>query len=242
MALFYGYKRLTKADDWQGLAGADKWVPTRSAYELAHSWQPAGGLPPSIARAFGQGTDDVLKGICLDYCLVEKPVFLDTNAAPSMTDLMAYARNANGDRVVVAVEGKADEPFGSPVWRWARGDARDVRLEDEVRATRCRRLKFLSTHLGKPISTESKLRYQLLHRTVSAVLEAQLHGAVAAVVVVHAFGSLCPENFSDFETFLSHLSSIRPVPGFVVGPLQLGEGRDIPTLFLWQQDAVSVAG
>jgi len=44
MATFFGYKRLTTIDDWRGLAGEDKWVPGRSAYELAHAWQPAGGL------------------------------------------------------------------------------------------------------------------------------------------------------------------------------------------------------
>ena len=62
----------------------------------------------------------------IDLCLVEKPVFLDTNCAPSMTDLMAYGRNSNGNLIVLAVEGKADEPFGSRVVTWVCGDQQDA--------------------------------------------------------------------------------------------------------------------
>ena len=43
MAAFYGYRRLSRPDDWAGLAGDGKWVPGRSAFELAHAWQGAGG-------------------------------------------------------------------------------------------------------------------------------------------------------------------------------------------------------
>jgi len=65
--------------------------------------------------------------------------------------------------------------------------------------------EFLSNHLSKEIPPDSTLRYQLLHRTVSAVLEAQLHGAVAAVVLVHAFGREAADNLSDFSEFLTEL-------------------------------------
>jgi hypothetical protein len=98
MALFFGYKRLATIDDWRGLAGEDNWVPAHSAYELAHAWQPAGGPPQRIHDAIEQAGHDVLKGLTIDLCLVEKPVFLDNYRAPSMTDVMAYARNAADQR------------------------------------------------------------------------------------------------------------------------------------------------
>jgi hypothetical protein len=60
MTIFYGYKRLTTVDDWRGLAGEDKWVPTRSAYELAHCWQQFGGLPGPIARALDTSGNEIL--------------------------------------------------------------------------------------------------------------------------------------------------------------------------------------
>ena len=238
MTIFYGYKRLVTVDDWRGLAGNDKWVPARSAYELAHSWQECGGLPTPIASALSASGHQALRGLSIDLCLVEKPVFLDSRVAPSMTDLMAYGRNAKGDPIVVAVEGKADEPFGSRVWTWVRGDERDPTMAAEPRQTRLRRLEFLSQHLGRSIPSDSPLRYQLLHRTVSAVLEGQLHGAAAALVLVHAFGPESPDNWADFSQFLSVLGSEAVSKGAVAGPIPLGEARSLPTYFLWWQQAV----
>lgn len=239
MTTFYGYKRLTTVDDWRGLAGEDKWVPTRSAYELAHCWHQSRGLPGPIARVLNISGHELIREISFDLCLVEKPVFLDTRIAPSMTDLMAYGRNAKGDAVVFAVEGKADEPFGSRVWAWVRGDAKNPTMSAEPRRTRMHRLKFLAKHLSKEIPQNSTLRYQLLHRTVSAVLEAQLHGAVAAVVLVHAFGPEAADNFSDFSEFLRELGGSGVTKGTVSHPFQLGEQRDLPTYFLWWQQAVT---
>ncbi len=239
MTTFYGYKRLTTVDDWRGLAGEGKWVPTRSAYELAHCWHQFGGLPAPVARALDTSGHEVLRGISVDLCLVEKPVFLDTRIAPSMTDLMAYGRNAKDDAVVLAVEGKADEPFASRVWAWVRGDEKNPTMSTDPRRTRLRRLKFLSKHLSKEIPPNSTLRYQLLHRTVSAVLEAQLQGAVAAVVLIHAFGPEAADNLSDFSEFLRELGGSGVTKGKVSDPYQLGEQRDLPTYFLWWQQAVT---
>lgn len=194
MTIFYGYKRLVTVDDWRGLAGDEKWVPTRSAYELAHCWHQSGGLPQPIARVLNASGHEVLRGVSIELCLVEKPVFLDTKIAPSMTDLMAYGHNEKGDSIVLAVEGKANEPFASRVWAWVRGDEKNPTMTTAPRQTRLRRLEFLSKHLSKTIGPNSTLRYQLLHRTVSAVLEAQLHGAAAAVVLIHAFGPEPAEN------------------------------------------------
>ncbi len=239
MAVFFGYKRLTSIDDWRGLAGEDKWVPGRSAYELAHAWQPAGGLPTKIRDALEQERHQHLTGLAVDPCLVEKPVFLDTNRAPSMTDVMAYGENAAGQRVILAVEGKADEVFALRVCSWVRGDRPEVELSLPPRASRKRRLTFLARHLGLDIGTESRLRYQLLHRTVSAVLEAQLHGAAAAIVLVHAFGPESPENWNDFSDFIHELGGAALVKGQVSGPYAIGENKDLPTHFLWYQQPAS---
>jgi hypothetical protein len=65
--------------------------------------------------------DPLVENLALDYGLVEKPVFLDTLKGPSWTDVMAYAHNAAGEMVVIAVEGKARESFGSPVSEWVLG-------------------------------------------------------------------------------------------------------------------------
>lgn len=242
MTIFFGYKRLAKFDDWQGLAGADKWVPGRSAYELAHCWHQFKGLPKPIGNALNNSGHPLLRRLSVDLCLVEKPVFLDSKTGPSMTDLMGYGRNEKGDAVILAVEGKADEPFASRVSAWVRGEQNNPSMQAKPRPTRMRRLKFLSRHLSFAISPDSPLRYQLVHRTVSAVLEAQLHGAVAAVVLIHAFGPGTSKNLSDFSEFLTELGGSRATKGVVSGPFLLGERRDLRTYFLWwQQDATTQA-
>src|SRR5688572_27083858 len=104
MAHFYGMIRLRTPEDWKGLAGG--WSPRKSAYELAHSWQSAGGFPAAVSQALDQSSHEVLHGLRLDVALVEKPVFLDTLKGPSMTDIMGYARNTADQLVVVGVEGK----------------------------------------------------------------------------------------------------------------------------------------
>lgn len=241
MTQFFGYKRLTTANDWREIVGDDKWRATRSAYELAHCWHQSGGLPSPIASALNASGYEALEGLSIDLCLVEKPVFLDTKNAPSMTDLMAYGKNANGDVIVTAVEGKASEPFASTVRVWVRGDGEATTLTSLPRPTRMNRLAFLCKHLGKTLSPESELRYQLLHRTVSAVLEAQLHGAAAALVLVHAFGADAAGNFDDFSRFVREIGDREVREGAVAGPCHLGEHRDMPTYFLWWQQAVAGA-
>lgn len=235
MTTFYGFKKLTNVEDWRGLAGANKWVPSRSAYELAQCWHQSRGLPEPIKNVLNSSGHDLLSGLSVDLCLVEKPVFLDSQIGPSMTDLMAYGRNAKGDAVILAVEGKADEPFASRVSTWLLGDTSDPSAPAEPRPTRLRRLKFLSKHLSLAISPDSPLRYQLLHRTVSAVLEAQLHGAAAAIVLIHVFGQDTSNNHSDFSEFIRQLGGREATKGAVLGPYALGEQGNLPTYFLWWQ-------
>lgn len=76
MTQFYGMRRLNKAEDWKGFAGEDNWVPTRSAFEVAHAWHEAGGFPADVAEAFERSDQEVLRNLRLDVAFVEKPVFL----------------------------------------------------------------------------------------------------------------------------------------------------------------------
>ena len=236
MTLFFGYKRLAKPEDWKSLAGDDNWVPEHSAYELAHSWQVVGGIPPGIAAALDSADASPLTGLRLDMALVEKPVFLDTRVAPSMTDLIGYARNVRDEPVILAVEGKAQEPFGLPVRSWLRGDVLEPAQTAKPRPTRTRRFEFLCDRLGLGPDPECALRYQLFHRTVSAVTEAEMQAAAAAVVIVHAFGPHAAANWTDYEHFLNALGLESVVPGKVFGPAHLGTRRATDTYFLWWQD------
>ena len=238
MTTFYGYQRLTKPEDWRGLAGPENWREAHSAYELAYSWQSAGGLPAGIRAALEKAGHPSLDGLRLDVAIVEKPVFLDTQSAPSMTDLMGYARNSADEPIVLAVEGKAQEPFGPPVRAWLRGDALEPPPGAEPRRTRARRFEFLCARLGLGVDLECQLRYQLFHRTVSAVAEAELHAAAAAVVIVHAFGPESPSNWKDYELFLQALGAPQAAVGKTIGPIRLGSQRATNAFFLWWQDPI----
>ncbi|HSA55340.1 MAG TPA: hypothetical protein VLE53_06525 [Gemmatimonadaceae bacterium] len=236
MAHFYGFRRLTKAEDWRALARAEDRAANHASYELARAWQGAGGIPAGIVAALDAAGMPELGGLELDVGVVEKPVLVDTTMTPSVTDLTGYARNSRDDVVILAVEGKAHEPAGISVRAWLRGDAREPHPGAMPRRSRERRFEFLCERLGLALDLECGLQYQLLHRTVSAVVEAELHGAVAAVLLIHAFGAMSPGHWSDYELFLKELGLDGAVPARVSGPASLGTRRSMPTYFLWWQD------
>src|SRR5690349_9123022 len=66
------------------------------------------------------------------------------------------------------------------------------------------RLVVLCGRLELDLSTVGSLRYQLLHRTVSALLEARRYGAADALMLVHSFD---PKNSSldDYQAFAAAL-------------------------------------
>jgi Domain of unknown function (DUF6946)/HD domain len=160
------------------------WRPKYSAFELATAWLGGDGVPPKV--------DSLLRTAFADYEVVEgffeKQTKLDDLGRPSQTDLLLLLRVPAG-LAVVGVEGKAKESFGPFVSEWT-GDQR--------------RLAGLCTRLGLEPESVQDLRYQLLHRTVAAVLEAQRYGADDAIMLVHSFD---PEDASlgDYRAFAERL-------------------------------------
>jgi hypothetical protein len=64
-----------------------------------------------------------------------------------------------------------------------------------------------------PDTTPGDLRYQLLHRTASAVIEAERFNATQAMIIVHAFGD-DRGGFADFESFAQTLG-VEPRRGHI---------------------------
>ena len=177
---------------WQWLIASPglHWKHGASAMALADAWEHADGFPTVVVESLA--TDPDLAGLTMLLGLPELEVALEGGSRASQTDLFVLARAAGGDLVTIAVEGKAREPFGDqPVsqWRAENGEGRK------------RRLAQLLCALG--LADDDRLdpiRYQLLHRTASAVLEARRFGARQAVMLVHSF----PQGqdwFDDFEAF-----------------------------------------
>jgi len=161
-------------DSWQQLLAKPElhWATGYSARTLAHSWEAAAGLPPEIAQLLKSlgGEAELL------LALPEHKTPLPGGRRESQSDVFALLRVA---RQVVActIEGKVDEPFGPTVEEWL-VDASSGKQE---------RLGYLAKLLGLSEPVAGDVRYQLFHRTASAVVEAQRFGASGAAMIVHSF-------------------------------------------------------
>jgi hypothetical protein len=181
------------------LAQANHWKPLRSACELAKAWFEADGVPKAVRR--------VLNG-CEDYHAAqvvhgsfEHQTDLRSAGAPSQTDLLLVASIRAG-LAVIAVEGKVDEGFGETVREWNASPSKRRPL----------RLTGLCDLLGLPSTTVDTLRYQLLHRTAAALLEAQRYRTGRALMLVHSFTDHNPtskkgDSFEDFQAFAATLGA-----------------------------------
>lgn len=192
--------------DWRGsLADPDThWKRGRSAWELAVCWEAAktreSGLPGEVEDAFA--SHPVFAGSQLLIGVPEHPVELDVANSPSMNDLWAFFCLQNG-YASVTVEAKAGEPFGDTVAKW---------LEDDKLGTKHRRLAYLARQLAVP-SVPNDTRYQLIHRTVSAHLEAVRWKAQHALMLVQSFAD-SQSSWKDYCSFCSWLG-VTPKRGGV---------------------------
>lgn len=193
---FYANEIARPADVIPYLAKQERhWKKGYSAYELAHSWIRAEGVPDSVRSVLDTCSDYV--GATLVEGLFERDVDLRTPGRRSQTDLLAFVKLHRGD-AVIAVEGKVDEPFGDRVTTW-----------NDHSSGKERRLTALCGSLGLRVAEVGDTRYQLLHRTASAIYEAQRYRTTRAIMLVHSF-SMADTSFGDFQAFAEAMGA--PVP------------------------------
>lgn len=191
MTRFFFAKPITTPEDVRcHLADPERhWRKGYSACELATTWINAKGLPAAVQVVLHGAQEYRSASLIEGY--FERQVDLRTRGRPSQTDLMVLLRLEAG-HAVMAVEGKVSEPFGELV------------KELNMTAGRERRLAHLRQVLGLDSATVGGLRYQLLHRTASAMFEAERYGFDHAVMLVHSF-SQAQAGFDDFALFASAL-------------------------------------
>lgn len=181
------------ASSWRHLlADPEKhWVRGASAFETAVSWEAAQaterGLPSAIAAVLDTQAD--LAGSSVLVALPEHKVKLDGRGRASQNDVWALLKSSKG-LISMAVEGKAGETFGEPVGQWLQ----------EASAGKLTRLEYLCKVVGASHPPDNVLRYQLFHRTASALIEAERFGAEDAVMMVQSFRS-DPVSLADFISF-----------------------------------------
>jgi hypothetical protein len=181
--------------DWQPLLAEPQkhWVRGRSAWETAHAWEAAAGFPPAVRRVLDASEIPELQDLEPLVGFPEWETRLPGGDRASQTDLLVLARGSRG-LVVIAVEAKVDESFGPLVAEWGPDSTPGKRT----------RFRSLLDRLVLDREAAVNLRYQLIHRTAAAIIEAERFGAVAAVMLVHSFS---PEHagLSDYVAFAKAL-------------------------------------
>jgi hypothetical protein len=176
-------------EDWRKLlADPEKhWRTGYSARALAACWESTlGGIPPEVLALLPTGTEPIL-------ILPEWKTPLPGGWRASQSDIFVLARNAVGT-IAMTIEGKVDESFGAITADWL----------GEKASGKAERLAFLCATLGLSKETALPLRYQLLHRTAAALIEARRFGAAQAGMIVHSF-SVSGRWFRDFAAFAQAL-------------------------------------
>jgi hypothetical protein len=186
--------------DWQRLLGDPKlhWKSGRSAMSTAACWEAnEPNLPPEISGVLEASGDKALTSLELLVAIPEWEVELPGKGNASQTDVLAITRNEHG-LVILGVEAKVDEKFGPLL-----GDKRTNATKGELE-----RVSYLERELGCSSPLADSIRYQLLHRTVSAVLTARAFHAGNAVMLVQSFS---PDSRwrEDFEAFAAAINSKR---------------------------------
>jgi hypothetical protein len=188
MTSFFYAKEIVRPEDViPFLAKQERhWKKNFSAYELANSWIRASGIPETVRMVLDTCAE--YEAADLVEAFFERDVDLRTEGRRSQTDLLAlvFAGDAYS---VLAIEGKVDETFGPLVSEWRDGTSGKEK-----------RLSKLCDVLGLEPSQILHLRYQLLHRSVSAIYEAQRYRCERAVMLIHSF-SETKSSFQDFVNF-----------------------------------------
>lgn len=165
---------------------------------LAECWEAANGIPREVSTLLEEiGSDPRLL-----FAFPEHKVPLPgSSRGDSQNDIFAFVR-AGPMTVAVMVEGKVNESFDRKLSEWSM-NASPGKLD---------RLDYLAGMLGIAVQDiPGTVHYQLLHRTVSALIEAERFKADAAAMIVHSFSSTA-KWFDAFASFCA-LLGVHPQPG-----------------------------
>ncbi len=203
--------------DWELRAGPkshDHWVDDRSAKEVARAWLGLNGpeIPGEVQKTLA--SHPAFSSVHEWVAEPEAKLSFDSfPGEPRNTDLVVYAKDTFG-QFLVAVEAKADEPFGETV-----PDALASAVERYVQNSRSNgvtRIQQLAVALlGPRLNREPSLtdiRYQLLTATAGTLCKAAEKGVDRAVLLIHEFVTVKTsdekhdENARDLNHFVARLS------------------------------------
>lgn len=203
------YLPAIKPDDWKVLLAdpIKHWQSGYSAKTLAYCWQTSNGFPESVRRAFNKSSSSIINKAEMLIAIPEHQVQLPGGSRASQSDIFILAKSGH-DLIAITVEGKVREDFGPIVKDW-------LKSKDE-KTKKPERLKYLVARLNIADKNIDDIRYQLLHRSVSALDEAERFTSRNAMMLVHSF-SQAYDHFDDYARFLS-LYGIKAETDTIHGP------------------------
>jgi hypothetical protein len=219
------FTRTLGPTDWRRLLAKPEtqWAPGKSALEMAVCWESARKTPRGIPTEVADALDSVkeLAGTELVIGIAEHQVDFPGGGHPSQNDLWALLRK-DGLRISMTIEAKAGEPLDKLVADWLK--------DANARSGKPARLEALQRELGIPGLDVSQLRYQLLHRTASAIVEARRFGTDVAVMLVQSFNRTADdESWQDFRRFGKVMGADVPENGAAAST----RPTDIPLYLGW---------
>ena len=208
------------AEDWKKFLAepSRQWKTGYSAKSIAECWEKAKpSLPPEIKHCLNESEGSRLYDLEMIMAIPEFKVPLPGGSRPSQTDVFALCKNQCGI-VPVAVEGKVNESFGPTIEEQLSRGTAGVH----------RRMDYLFELLLLSDAVPGSIRYQLLHRTASALLIARDFHASVAVMLVHSFST---ENtwFEDYRDFVALYSQEASLDSSIL----LGEFDGIDLFVGW---------
>ncbi|WP_313644576.1 hypothetical protein [Stenotrophomonas sp.] len=219
---------ISTIEEWQQRAppkAVHHWVDGRSAKEVARAWLSASSTAYPTEVQFALVEHPKFGPVLSWECEPEAKLPFDSfPGEPRNSDLAISATDSFGT-YVLAVEAKADEPYGETV-----AETFSAALErgiENQRSNGIARIQGLAAFLFRPRAASPKvggLRYQLLTACAGAAAEATRRQASRAVMLVHEFITPATQdvnherNASDLLQFLHRLGG-KPIEGFKDGQL-----------------------
>lgn len=186
-----------RPEDWASLLAEPnkQWKTGYSAKALAYCWQQANGFPAEVKKVFRDSGISLFSNVEMMMAFPEYKVSLPGGRRASQNDIFVLAKG-EGQLISITVEGKVDEPFGEVVSEWKLNDM----------GGKQERLMFLCDQLGISSSSVENIHYQLLHRAVSAIIQANYFGAKNALMLVHAFRKTKEKYNESFQAYCKFLN------------------------------------
>lgn len=173
------YLNTISAEDWKnGLASPDKqWKKGFSARTLAYSWETANGFPDIVKKEFKICDFSFFNNLNFLLGIPEYKVSLPGGNRDSQNDIFVLAKNNNNQLISIMVEGKCDETFGPLFGEWYKNPSQGKK----------KRISHIKSILNIKNKISKDIRYQLLHRSASAIIEAKKFNCKYAILLIHSF-------------------------------------------------------